>query len=229
MPVPVSSGTIPDVNRKPNQSKPEPHPEPKPETLVPLPDATPLLGLHYDTARKRLQAGTLRGEKHGGRWLVWVPGLGGAESKSETVSDFIPDVIPEDPEPIPDAKPEDSGPVPDQTGRASESTFFTESVKNPGALVLQLQEEVRFLRQQVERQNHLLAGLIQRLPELPAGQDASAAPPATPQPTERVEPVPTEVRPRRDPSGPIGPPAWRATSTAGGRRVPWWKFWERWG
>ncbi len=40
---------------------------------MPLPEAAPLLGLAYDTARKRLNAGTLRGEKHGGRWLVWVP------------------------------------------------------------------------------------------------------------------------------------------------------------
>ncbi len=205
------------MNRKPNQNTPEPHPEPKPETLVPLPDAAPLLGLHYDTARKRLQAGTLRGEKHGGRWLVWVPGIKVDNVNLDPPTLSIPDVIPDGPEWVPDAKPEDSGPVPDQTGRESD------------ALLVQLREEIAFLRQQVERQNHLLAGLIQRLPELPAGQDASAAPPATPQPTERVEPVPTEVRPRRDPSGPIGPPAWRATSTAGGRRVPWWKFWERWG
>ncbi len=164
MPVPVSSGTILDVNRKPNQNKPEPHPEPKPETLVPLPDAAPLLGLHYDTARKRLQAGTLRGEKHGGRWLVWVPLLESNNSPSvspgnkyDTVSYFIPDVIPDDPEPIPGSKSEDSGPVPDQTGTESD------------ALLVQLREEIAFLRQQVERQNHIIAGLIQRVPELPAG------------------------------------------------------------
>ncbi len=179
------------MNRNPNQNTPEPHPEPKPETLVPLPDAAPLLGLHYDTARKRLQAGTLRGEKHGGRWLVWVPGPGSAESKSETVSDFIPDVIPDDPEPIPDAKPEDSGPVPDQTG------------KDSGALLVQLREEVAFLRQQVERQNHLIAGLIQRVPQLPAGD----APVAAPEPQREAEPA-------------------GATSDTS---VPWWKFWERWG
>ncbi len=193
------------MNRNPNQNTPEPHPEPKPETLVPLPDAAPLLGLHYDTARKRLQAGTLRGEKHGGRWLVWVPVLQSnnprpeasraagvsPRNKSETVSDFIPDVIPDDPESIPDAKPEDSGPVPDQTGKDSD------------ALLVQLREEVAFLRQQVERQNHLIAGLIQRVPQLPAGD----APVAAPEPQREAEPA-------------------GATSDTS---VPWWKFWERWG
>ncbi len=158
---------------------------------MPLPDAAPLLGLHYDTARKRLQAGTLRGEKYGGRWLVWVPGLGGAESKSETVSDFIRDVIPEDPEPIPDAKPEDSGPVPDQTGKDSD------------ALLVQLREEIAFLRQQVERQNHLIAGLIQRVPELPAGGAFS-----------HVEESPRQVV-AAAPSPEPGPPP------------PWWRRW--WG
>ncbi|MDP9358337.1 MAG: hypothetical protein M3R02_24225 [Chloroflexota bacterium] len=199
MPVPVSSGTIPDVTRTPNQNQPEP----KPETLVPLPDAAPLLGLHYDTARKRLQAGTLRGEKHGGRWLVWVPVEGSAERKSETFSDFIPDVIPDDPESNPDAKPEDSGPIPDQTGTESEQGFRTDSVRNPDALLVQLREEIAFLRQQVERQNHLIAGLIQRVPELPTGDAAVAA---------------------RDPQHETRP-----VEPAGDALVPWWKFWERWG
>ncbi len=160
---------------------------------MPLPDAAPLLGLHYDTARKRLQAGTLRGEKHGGRWLVWVPGVrsnihldiathpllaGRSIINVDNATDFIPDVIPDDPEPIPDAKPEDSGPVPDQTGRESASEFSPNLGRNSDELVLQLREEIAFLRQQVERQNHLIAGLIQRVPELPAG-DA---------PTTRQEP-----------------------------------------
>ncbi len=194
MPVPVSSGTIPDVTRTPNQNQPEP----KPETLVPLPDAAPLLGLHYDTARKRLQAGTLRGEKHGGRWLVWVPVLQSNNprpeasraagvspgNKSEAVSDFIPDVIPDDPEPIPDAKPEDSGPVPDQTGSESDVVSQNET----STLVRQLREEIAFLRQQVERQNHLIAGLIQRVPELPAG-DAPRAHQEPHHATHDVEPA----------------------------------------
>ncbi len=164
------------MNRKPNQNKPEPHPESKPETLVPLPDAAPLLGLHYDTARKRLQAGTLRGEKHGGRWLVWVPGIKIDNVNLATPPRSIPDVIPDNPERNPDAKPEDSGPVPDQTGRESD------------ALLVQLREEIAFLRQQVERQNHLIAGLIQRVPELPAG-DATRTHQEPHHATHEVEPA----------------------------------------
>ncbi|MDP9473851.1 MAG: hypothetical protein M3Q71_24855, partial [Chloroflexota bacterium] len=31
------------------------------------------LGISPDATRKRLERGTLRGEKRAGRWLVWLP------------------------------------------------------------------------------------------------------------------------------------------------------------
>ena len=156
LPVPDRSGTIPDVDRPPNRTDPE--------TLLPLPDAAQRLGIAYDTARKRLRAGTLRGEKHGGRWLVWVPeSENGPESTARRPEP--------DPESVPDARPE--------------------SVRNvPDALITELRSEVAFLRQQVERQNHLLAGLIQRLPELPTGEDAPTRAPEAPGATERAGPSP---------------------------------------
>jgi hypothetical protein len=44
------------------------------------------------------------------------------------------------------------------------------------ALVEQLQRENDFLRQQVDRQTHIIAGLVQRLPELPAGSSTGPTP-----------------------------------------------------
>ncbi len=61
------------------------------------PDATPLtladaavrVGISPDATRKRLERGTLRGEKRQGRWLVWLPPDAG-----RTPQDAAPDLAP---------------------------------------------------------------------------------------------------------------------------------------
>jgi hypothetical protein len=128
---PDRSRKIPGVDQNPNRTNPD--------ELLPLTEAAQRLGIAYDTARKRIKAGTLRGERRGGRLYAWVPGL---ESGPETVSGD---------------RPEHSGAIPD------------ESEPNPDALVATLQDEITFLRQQLDHQTHIIAGLVQRLPELPAG------------------------------------------------------------
>jgi hypothetical protein len=71
-----------------------------------------------------------------------------------SVSDTGPD---HDPNTRPDAGP-------DATGFA------------PDALIAQLRDENAYLRQQLDHQTHIIAGLVQRLPELPAGTDAQTMP-----------------------------------------------------
>ncbi len=41
--------------------------------------------------------------------------------------------------------------------------------------------------------------------------------------SEPVEPAASQGPLLREPSAPIGPPAWRTAATAGARRVPWWR------
>ena len=81
LPFRTDPGTIPDVDR--NAS----------ETLVPLAEAAQRLGIAYDTARKRLRAGLLRGERRGDRWYVWI---------APTPDDSGP--IPDENQTVPDAR-----------------------------------------------------------------------------------------------------------------------------
>jgi hypothetical protein len=125
-----------------------------PEELVPLAEGARRLGLAYDTARKHLAAGTLRGEKQQGRWWVWAPRL-----------------------------PEPSG-TPSGTDPAASGTI-------PDALIEAQRSEIAYLRSALDseiearrRADHLVAGLMERIPELSAGDtagDASAAQNTAPQ------------------------------------------------
>jgi len=128
--IPDESGMIPIVNQNTNRTNPD--------ELVALAEAAQRLGIAYDTARKRLKAGSLEGERRGGRWFIRMPE---AEERPEM-----------GPERDSGQPSEHSGPFPDET----------EPI--PDVLVAQLRDEIGFLRQQVERQNHIIAGLIQRVP-----------------------------------------------------------------
>jgi hypothetical protein len=64
----------------------------------------------------------------------------------------------------PNARP-DAGP--DATGSA------------PDALIAQLRDENAYLRQQLDHQTHIIAGLVQRLPELPSGEPPREDAPVT--------------------------------------------------
>jgi hypothetical protein len=117
---------------------------PDPDELLPLAEAAQRLGIAYDTARKRLKAGTLEGSRRGGRWYVRLPRSGPDSGPRKAHSEPIPD-----------------------------------------ALVAALQAEIAFLRQALDaeiearrRADHLVAGLVERLPalaEAATSQDASVS------------------------------------------------------
>ena len=73
-----------------------------------------------------------------------------------------------------------------------------------------MREDLAFLRnelaaraEEIRRRDHIIAGLVERLPELPAGGDGPTTHHSAPGAAERAERAP-------DPSS------------------PWWRFWERW-
>jgi hypothetical protein len=149
---PDGSGTIPSVNQNPDRTNPD--------ELLPLTEAAQRLGIAYDTARKRIKAGTLEGERRGGRLYAWVPR---PENGSETISG---------------ERPEGSGSVPDETE------------PNPDVLVAQLRGEVAFLRQQVDRQAHIIMNLthaVQAIPARVADQDAPVTHERAPTASERSD------------------------------------------
>ncbi len=127
------------------------------------------LGISPDAARKRLERGTLRGEKHAGRWLVWLPDL--------------------------DGQPD----TPDATGRQSDAASEPASGRSDAAwtppdamasttreLIEQLKEENTYLRDQLDQRSRELAAererfdvlhreALARIPALGSGQNAPAA------------------------------------------------------
>jgi hypothetical protein len=56
---------------------------------------------------------------------------------------------------------------PHETNARARRTAHASSVHEGSALVAHLERENAFLRQQVDRQNHIIAGLIQRFPDTP--------------------------------------------------------------
>jgi len=67
-----------------------------------------------------------------------------------------------------------SGPDPDPNARLDAGSDATGSA--PDALIAQLQDENAYLRQQLDHQTHIIAGLVQRIPGLPAGTEAPITP-----------------------------------------------------
>ena len=134
--------------------------------IVTLAEAAVRLGISPDAARKRLERGTLRGEKRGGRWRVALEPDARTDTRSDATDDATPDA---------DRTPADA--VPDTLPAAARE------------LIDALQAEVTYLRQTLDteiearrRADHLVAGLMERLPELPravesAPQDAIPVPP----------------------------------------------------
>jgi len=131
------------------------------EELVPLKEGARRHGVAYDAALKRVNAGTLPAEKRGGRWFVWAP-------KVERLP-FVKTGSPE-------TKAEDSVSETEQNGTQKDT------------MIVRLESEVSFLRaelagraEETRRLHHLLAGALERMPELSATigtspQDAHTAP-----------------------------------------------------
>lgn len=124
------------------------------------PDATPLslsdaavrLGISPDAARKRLERGTLHGEKRGGRWRVYLELDATADAGPDTKSDKT----------RPQRTPPDA--------EAAETQVITSAARE---LIDTLRSENGFLRSELEarteeirRRDHILAGLLQELSAL---------------------------------------------------------------
>ena len=137
------------------------------------------LGISREAVRKRLERGTLKGKKVNGQWYIDLTGCSDDTDSADDHSDTRTD----------DGRTRTDG---DQ-------------------LVATLRDEVEFLRRELEarteeirRRDHIIAGLVQRLPELSPGTSESPESHESP----RDEPHPGYVY--RVPEPP---------------RRPWWRFW----
>ena len=176
-------------------------------TTVTIAEAARVLGLSTDAVRKRLQRGTIAGEKIGDTWRVFL------EDESTT-----------GPSPVVSShRPDD-----DRTTAAAVDPLVETLREEVVYLREQLAERSRELAAERERFDVLHREALARIPALGAGQDAPQASSAVHHTPGDVEPV-VDDRPLRGPSAPIGPPAWRTTERAEAERVPWWRrWWERW-
>jgi hypothetical protein len=122
-------------------------------TAIPIHEAAARLGISLDAARKRLVRGTLPGERTPTGWAVYWTELDTQQDGS--------------------APP--GAPVPDAA-----------LVAELRARIVSLQDETRYLRQtldgelerhaeEIRRRDHLIAGLIERVPELPATIESPGA------------------------------------------------------
>ena len=152
-----------------------------PEGLT-VAEAAGRLGVTPDAVRRRLHRGTLAGAKTAdGEWRVWLP-----------------------------------EPAPGEEAGGRQDAARTPPGEAPGDLIpvyearlAEMREDLAFLRneltarsEELRRKDHIIAGFIERLPELPAGEDA----------------------PRTQPEGP-GAPA--GAETAQQRSPSWWRRWWR--
>ena len=144
----------PDATRTPVSGGPD-------AAWTDLATAAARLGISPDAARKRLERGTLRGEKRTGRWLVWLPD---------------PDATGRRLDAAPDAGPDATWTPPDATA--------------PDHLA-DLRAEVAYLREQLDHSRRELAAererfdvihreALERIPALGAGEASSPATPSAP-------------------------------------------------
>jgi hypothetical protein len=184
-------------NSDPTDTTPDqtPDPTPAPDTMlqepVPIPIAAERLGLSSEAIRMRLKRGTLTGEKVNGRWVVNVPRLNADPTATKPPADT------------------EDGPADEQTQRPTQRDQSGER-----ELIEALRSENAFLRselatrtEEIQRRDHLIAGFIQRLPELPAGQSDPG--PRAPQ-LETID------------DAQFGPVPGTAAATSTDTR-PWWK------
>ena len=95
-----------------------------------------------------------------------------------------------------------------------------EASANGGALVEVLTEQVAYLKAQLDirteelrRKDHIIAGLVERVPELEAPAD----------PPKRSEPSETAAQDAADGAGGFRPPEGEAGAQDGSGRVSWWR------
>lgn len=132
---------------------------------VELSEAAEILGTTPEAVRKRINRGKLKGYKVDGRWYVILPS-GQNLDNDRTEVDIIGEFKSEN-----------------QTGKGKTSPDNgPDGVRTDVDLVQSLKEEVDFLRKELEsrreeiaahaeeirRKDHIIAGLMQRIPELPS-------------------------------------------------------------
>ncbi len=145
------------------------------------------LGISPDATRKRLERGTLRGEKRAGRWLVWLPDLDGQPD--------TPDATGRQSDPSTDATSDAVSGQPDAVWTPPDAMASTTR-----ELIDQLKQENAYLRDQLDQRSRELAAererfdvlhreALARIPALGAGQDAAVAAPEPHRATHDVEPA----------------------------------------
>jgi hypothetical protein len=114
---------------------------------IDITSAAEKLGISVEAARKRVQRGSLQGYKVDGRWYIIL-------DKQDTLDRTIKDSVQDNVQDCPDTE--------------------YQSVQTYKELVKSLQNEISFLRQELSarteenrRKDHIIAGLAQRIPELP--------------------------------------------------------------
>ena len=142
------------------------------------------LGISREAVRKRLERGTLKGRRVNGEWVIdLTDGSDDADGHSDNAD-----------------------------GHSDTRTDDGRTQTDGDQLVATLRDEVEFLRRELEarteeirRRDHIIAGLVQRIPELPSGTleepESDENPRYEPQDTMHMYRVPE-------------PP-----------RRPWWRFW----
>ncbi|MDP9473952.1 MAG: helix-turn-helix domain-containing protein [Chloroflexota bacterium] len=150
-------------------------------TAVPIAEAARMLGLSTDAVRKRLQRGTIAGEKIGDTWRVFL--------EPDTATGDRPDVS--------SPRPES-----DRTAAAGPDPLVETLREEVAYLREQLAERSRELATERERFDVLHREALARIPAIGSGQHASVA---SPEPSGATEPRHTPP----DTSTPAHAPWWR--------------------
>ena len=158
---------------------------------VPIETAAARLGLSAEAIRKRLRRGTLSGEKVDGKWWIILP------------------------EPAAGRRQDAAGSRPDEWHDGQQDVrqdggyvAYEELVEALRAENARLWTELETRAEELRRKDHIIAGLVQRIPELSAASDAQEAPQVDENPPHDAQDFGYVYRP---------PEA---------SRRPWWKLWR---
>ena len=131
-------------------------------------EAAARLGVTPDAVRRRLHRGTLAGDKTDtGEWRVWLP-----EQSPEQRQDARPDARHDTAR---------TPPAPDET--TARTGLAAEMVTGYEVRLAEMSENIAFLRSELEsrteeirRRDHIIAGLVESVRALPAGEPRQDAP-----------------------------------------------------
>jgi len=133
-----------------------PHKTPQDAAPVSVADAAKRLGISKEATRKRLDRGTLQGVKRGRQWLVYL-------SDAEILQDATRDT-----EEMPQEAVQDGIRMPADTIADIKLAAAQETIARLAADVDYLRQTLDTEMEARRRADHLVAGLMERLPELSA-------------------------------------------------------------